>query len=197
MGRIYDLLGILSPVVVPFKIFFQEFSQLKQSWDLPLSCEILDKWKLTVKALEGTRPVHIPRFYWPGNDASLTTYRLCGFCDASIRAYAAIVYLVPVTGEAFPPCLVCSKTRVLPLQRLTFPRIELLSTVLLARLIHSATEALSTKLNLEDLICFTDSMISYYWIRGLEKGWRPFVQNRVNEVRRLVSPSQWRHCPGS
>ena len=197
VGRIYDPLGILSPVVVPFKIFFQELSQLKQSWDLPLSGEILDKWKLTVKALEGARPIRIPRFYWPGNDASLTTYRLCGFCDASMRAYAAVIYLVPVTGEAFPPCLVCSKTRVSPLQRLTIPRLELLSTVLLARLIHSATEALSTELNLEDPICFTDSMISYHWIRGLEKGWRPFVQNRVNEVRRLVPPSQWRHCPGS
>ena len=121
-----------------------------------------DKWKLTVKALEDSRPIRIPRFYWPGNDASLTTYRLCGFCDATIRTYAAVIYLVPVTGKAFPPCFVYSKTRVSSLQWLTIPRLELLSTVLLAQLMYSATEALSTELNLEDPICFTDSMVSGY-----------------------------------
>ena len=93
--------------------------------------------------------------------------------------------------------LVCAKTRVSPLQRLTIPRLELMSAVLLARLITRVTAALTPELALKTPICYTDSQISYYWIRGLDKGWRPFVQNRVNEIQKLVPSINWRHCPGS
>ena len=34
-----------------------------------------------------------------------------------------------------------------------------------------------------------------YWIRGIDKEWKPFVQNRVNEVRQNVHPDLWNHCP--
>ena len=35
------------------------------------------------------------------------------------------------------------------------------------------------------------------WIRGTNKEWRPFVSNRVSEIRRRVHPEFWNHCPGS
>ncbi|KRY03193.1 hypothetical protein T03_575, partial [Trichinella britovi] len=25
--------------------------------------------------------------------------------------------------------------------------------------------------------------------------WKPFIQNRVENIQQLVEPSQWRHCP--
>jgi len=34
IGSIYDPLGILSPVVIPFKVFFQELCSTKHSWTL-------------------------------------------------------------------------------------------------------------------------------------------------------------------
>ena len=30
----------------------------------------------------------------------------------------------------------------------------------------------------------------------MEKEWRPFVQNRVNEIRKMVPIECWHHCPG-
>ena len=93
--------------------------------------------------------------------------------------------------------IICSKTRVSPANSLTIPRLELLSALLLARLIDNITRCLSKELDLSPPFCFLDSKVAYYWIRGEEKSWRPFIQNRVNEIRRLVPVGRWRHCVGT
>ena len=92
--------------------------------------------------------------------------------------------------------LVCSKTIVAPLRELTIPRLELLSGLLLARLIRTVTSSLETEIQLAPLQCFADSKVSYHWITVRNKVWKPFVQNRVNEIRRVVPATQWHHCPG-
>ena len=43
---------------------------------------------------------------------------------------------------------------------------------------------------------FHRSQIALFWIRGTDKDWKPFVQNRVAEIRRLVPPNCWSHCSG-
>ena len=83
-----------------------------------------------------------------------------------------------------------------PLKSQTIPRLELLSALLLARLIFTITTALESELCLSDSFCFSDSMVAVYWIKGTEKVWKPFVQNRVSEIRSLPPPSQWSHCSG-
>ena len=52
--------------------------------------------------------------------------QLCGFCDASAKVYAAVVYLAQVTEEETTISFVAAKTRVAPLQLQTIPRSELL-----------------------------------------------------------------------
>ena len=90
-----------------------------------------------------------------------------------------------------------SKTRVAPLQTQTIPRLELLSAFLLSKLVASVKEALSPVLPQVSLRCYTDSQVALFWIRGTHKEWRPFVNNRVLEIRRRVHPDCWSHCPGS
>ena len=199
VSRFYDPLGILSPVIVPFKIFFHELSKLKQGWDQYLSGETLTRWKILLKGLKTDGPIVIPRCYSVAlpEESLSSTYRLWCFCDASAQAYAAVVYLVITTNTTAATTLVCSKTRIAPRQKLTIPRLELMSAVLLARLINSVSEALSSEVALHKPYCYTDSKISYHWICGSEKGWQPFVQNRVNTIRKLMPASQWRHYPGS
>ena len=106
-------------------------------------------------------------------------------------ANLCFVYLViEMEGERVPQ-LVCSKTRVAPLRELTVSRLELLSGLLLARLIRTVTSSLETEIQLAPLQCFTDSKVSYHWIIGCNKAWKPFVQNRVNEIRRVVPATLW------
>ena len=75
-------------------------------------------------------------------------------------------------------------------------RLELLSTLLLARLVSSVTEALTSLLTSNPLRCFTDSKVALFWISGIEREWKQFIQNRVNEIRKLVPSECWNHCPG-
>ena len=89
-----------------------------------------------------------------------------------------------------------SKTRVAPTQELTIPRLELLSALLLARLITVVSNAVKPLLPPFGLQCYTDSTVALYWILGTDKDWKPFVNNRVTEIRNHVPPEHWSHCPG-
>ncbi|GBO46939.1 hypothetical protein AVEN_177282-1, partial [Araneus ventricosus] len=52
-------------------------------------------------------------------------------------------------------------------------------------------------LGLEDvpICCWSDSVNVLYWIKGKEN-WGTFVNNRVQEIRRLTNPEDWKHIAG-
>lgn len=112
------------------------------------------------------------------------------------RAYAAVVYLVIESEANREVKFVASKTRVAPLQTQTIPRLELLSAFLLSKLIVSVRDSLDTILPRLAMRCYTDSQVALYWVRGTNKEWKPFVNNRVSEIRCRVHPDLWSHCPG-
>ena len=138
-------------------------------WDQPLEGRLLTSWKSLVADLQQGQPLSIPRCYLDGISNEVRSYELCGFCDASTSAYAAVVYLVVHTDAGRFVRFVVSKTRVAPVQRQTVPRLELLSALLLARLISSVTEGLASQLTLNPPRCFTDSKVALFWICGLSK----------------------------
>ena len=53
-ARFFDPLGIMSPVTVLFKIFFQTLCESKIGWDEPLPSDLQLGWDQLVKALEGS-----------------------------------------------------------------------------------------------------------------------------------------------
>ena len=46
-------------------------------------------------------------------------------------------------------------------------------------------------------MCFSDSKVSLFWIKGTNHEWKQFVENRVSNIRSLVQPQHWKHCPGA
>ena len=199
VGKIYDPLGLVTPVVVKFKIFFQTLCEKRVAWDDPLPADLAQQWESLIAGLQGGPPISIPRVCFSGSYRQIKTCHLYGFCDASARAYAAVIYMVIETEEGYgEPCFVAAKSRVAPIQPpQTIPRLELLSALLLSRLITTVIESLKPVLPLSNPKCFTDSQVALFWIRGLEKEWKQFIQNRVSEIRNLVAAENWNHCAGT
>ena len=196
VGRFYDPLGFLSPIVIRFKILFQELCEKGQDWDQPLTPELLAKWKELIEELELCPVMSLPRCIWNGSPTKGVSCSLHGFCDASKHAYAAVVYMTLKSPMGQTVRFIASKTRVSPLKPQTIPRLELLSALLLARLMKSVATSLETEMQLEEPTCYTDSEVSLYWIRGVDRVWKQFVQHQVVEIRNLLPSACWHHCPG-
>ena len=196
VGKFYDPLGFVSPVIIPFKVLFQQLCQAKVEWDQPITGKLLKKWQSLIASLREAQPMSISRCYFNDMEEEVQAYSLYGFCDASLTAYAAVVYLMVQTESGCSLRFVVSKTRVAPVQSQTIPRLELLSALLLARLMDNVAISLGTLLSLSQPRCFTDSMVALYWILGVEKQWKPFVQNRVKEIRKFLPLNCWSHCSG-
>lgn len=142
VGRFFDPIGFLAPVVIRFKVFFQRLCESKVSWDEPLMGELLDRWRSLMSGLQESQSIQIPRCYFCCVEQEVQSCHLCGFCDASISTYAAVVYLLVETSTQRIVKFVASKTRVSPLQGQTISRLELLSALLLAKLMKSVTSSL-------------------------------------------------------
>ena len=197
VSKFYDPLGVISPIIIPFKILFQELCKEKRDWDDPLEGSCKSTWHKLVAQLQASKPIILPRCYYTGIEGEVIENELHGFCDASARAYGAVVYLRIVTTHGNYIRFIASKTRVAPLSNQTIPRLELLSAVVLARLMHSVKEALTSEIEINKLTCWTDSKVAWYWIVQSTKEWKQFVQHRVDEIRKLVPEECWNHCPGS
>ena len=145
VGRFYNPLGFPSPIVIRFKILFQELCEKGQDWDQPLTPELLAKWKELIEKLGRCPVMSLPRCIWSGSPSEGVSCSLHGFCDASKHAYAAVVYLVLKSPIGQIVRFVASKTRVSPLKPQTIPRLELLSALLLARLMKSVATSIGTE----------------------------------------------------
>ena len=196
IGRFYDPLGFLAPIVVCYKVFMQSLCEAKIGWDDTIPEPLMAQWRKLVLNLSESRPMTLPRCYLDGVNNEILSYKLCGYCDASLSAYAAVIYLLMESEDGFCTRFVVAKTRVAPLKKQSIPRLELLSAVMLARLMDAMKSNLSSELEISFCHCFTDSQVALCWMRNVERSWKPFVQNRVSEIRRLLPVECWKHIPG-
>lgn len=109
MGKFFDPLGFLSPIVVLFKILLQDLCRIKVEWEEPLAGSLLERWKRLSFSLEESQPVVVILYCITGELSSAT---LCGFAAASSKAYAGVVYLLLETSCGASVKLLTSKTHV-------------------------------------------------------------------------------------
>ena len=196
IAKLYDPLGLLSPLFTTIKVIIQELCKLKVDWDEPLTDNLKSRYLDWLIDLESVESFSIERCYFHDIDGDVISVQIHGFGDSSEAAYAAVVYLRIETTTSVCVKLVLSKARVAPLARQTIPRLELLPALILVRLVYRVQAALEPIINVDDIFCWTDSMTTLCWIQGVDKEFKQFVENRVKEIRNKVSPEHWNHCPG-
>ncbi|GFW03549.1 integrase catalytic domain-containing protein [Trichonephila clavipes] len=157
IAQIFDPLGLFSPSVITLKIMLKELWKSKALWDDPIPSSILENWNKFTKERKYLNSISIPRFMWIDQNSDIILH---GFCDASTKAYAAVVYLKSKQEIH----LVSAKTRVAPIKQLTIPRLELSGALLLAELISVIQKALRTKP--AECFLWTDSTIVLNWINN-------------------------------
>ena len=163
IARLFDPLGLISPLIMYAKILFQDIWRLGLGWNETLPHDLQLKFQCWIDSIETIKIFEINRCYFPG--LSLNSFEGEGlevhaFSDASEKGYGSVVYLrVPKSQDEFHVSFVMSRTKVAPIKWVTLPRLELLGALLSARLMHFVKFALHLPDSVR-LACWTDSKVA-------------------------------------
>ncbi|XP_046590243.1 uncharacterized protein LOC124293434 [Neodiprion lecontei] len=191
-AQLFDPLGWLSPITIRAKIFMQELWALGFDWDEPLSASLSSRWIEFLQDLQGISAITIPR--WIGLSSASLGIEIHGFADASQSALGAVIYArTYINTHEVRVSLVCAKTKVAPLKKVTIPRLELCAANLLVRLMCHVEKTL----NFENtpVYLWTDSTVALAWIKSHPSRWKEFVRNRVTEIQEFAR-ARWYHISG-
>ena len=177
------------------KLLCQNLCKKHLGWDEELDDQSKNIWMSLQQELKESQAIKIPRCYFEGVHGETVTASLEGFCYASVDAYAAVVYLKLEATDGVHLRLVTSKTRVAPLVKQTIPRLELLLALILGGLVTHVKKALTGFIEISSVRCWSYFEIALHWIFGETHEWKQFVQNKVLEIRSLIPPELWNHCP--
>ncbi|XP_028982434.1 uncharacterized protein LOC107045164 [Diachasma alloeum] len=193
IAQIFDPLGFIAPVVVQGKILLQDLWRLKLKWDDPFPDESVQCWKTFRENLNDLDRVTVSR--WLRISTETLNIQIHGFADASTVAMSAVVYIRTKTiNDSTSTVLVCAKTKVAPLKRMTIPRLELTAALLLTQLVASTKKML--QLDQVDTYLWSDSSVALAWIRSHASRWKDFVHNRVVKIQETLPNATWRHVSG-
>ena len=83
VAKLYDPLGLLSPLFTTIKVIFQELCKLKVDWDEPLTDNLKSKYLDWLIDLESVESFSIERCYFHDIDGDVISVQIHGFGDSS------------------------------------------------------------------------------------------------------------------
>jgi len=186
-SKLFDPLGITSPVSVRAKLFMQKLWHLHVDWDEPLDATVREEWCTIMDDIQKLSGLAFDRCYFK-KEFSRGDAALHVFADASIKAYGVVAFLASGSEVAF----VMAKNRVAPLKSLTLPKLELMAAVIASRVAKFASDAL--QLQKVPMHYWGDSQIVLHWLAS-SKPLPQFVQHRVTEIKGAIPGAIWHFCP--
>ena len=193
IARTFDILGWLTPAILPMKLLYRELWQLHLQWDEEVTSHLKKRHKKWRDELPLLATVRLPRHYF--HQQKPLTVELHGFSDASQEAFAAVIIYIRATYSDRPPTshLVTSKSRVAPLKPRTIPQLELCGAQLLAKLLTTTRQTLNVPL--DQVYAYSDSTIVLAWLDGSPQRYKIYVANRISATIQLIPSAAWRHVP--
>ncbi|XP_055603895.1 uncharacterized protein LOC129752127 [Uranotaenia lowii] len=187
IGRLFDPLGFLGPIITTAKLLMQDIWRLGIGWDEELPTELQLKWQNFQQQLPTINEMRKPRRVIANHP---TLIELHGYSDASCQAYGAVIYIKSISSDGTTQVnLLTSKSRVAPLKPVTIPRLELLAAKLLAELTQKVMSAM--QIELHNVILYSDSQIVLCWLKKSPLSLNQFVSNRVATIVELTQDFRW------
>ena len=196
VSSIYDPIGFLAPLMLPGKRILQELCRDNVGWDEEIPEPLRARWQKWRSELQLLEKLSIPRCFKPEQFGPVTNAQLHHFSDASTSGYGQCSFLRLENERGDVHCaFVFGKARVAPLTVVTVPRLELTAAVVSARVSGLLRQELQYK-DIQETF-WTDSEVVLGYIRNDARRFQVFVANRVQQIKSLTSPEQWRHVDTS
>ena len=186
--KVFDPLGILSPISTRNKVFLQYLWRLALKWDecfeFLVDGELKKKWMHLVKETHVAMKCNFARRAVTDNK-----YEVHIFSDASQDSYGAVAYIKTLPCIDFPTghlSLVTAKGKVAPLKgNRTIPKLELAAAVVAAHLATFVQKAWDIPKGTKYFF-WIDAKVVCQWLSQYNIK-ETFIHNRVKQIRELVS----------
>lgn len=180
-ASVYDPLGWATPLTLPAKIFIRKLWANGLSWDKHLQQQEEDEWKKILTELQKADQIELPRLMFDNEKISnADRIEIHAFVDASMEAYAVVIYALKESNSLIETTFVASKNRLAPKTKLTVPKLELLAALIGCRFAKFVIQSL--KWETAKLFLWTDSKCVLAWIRS-NRLLPPIVQRQVLEIK--------------
>ena len=176
VAKIYDPLGLVSPITLCGKFLYREICDGKLAWDAKLPSNLMQSWVRWEKKLPSQ--VTVPRSL-AAHQEDIQNIELHAFGDASGKGLAAAVYAEVVQEKGVNQGLIASRAR-LAKKGLTIPRLELVSGHMAVNLLTIVSVALE-EFPITAKYCWLDSTVPLHWMRSPGE-YKQFVSNRVQKI---------------
>ena len=189
LSSIVDPLGMIGPVLLPARRVLQRTWQLKLHWDEKLPEDLLKDWNKWKEDLTLLNHVSVPSCYFPGGCPLNATFQLHHFSDASEVGYGTVSYLRRETADGRVDCtFVVAKSRTVPLQFVSVPRLELQAATIAVRMDRLILKEIDLAMSAS--FFWTDSKITLQYINNGTRRFKTYLANRVAEIRDTSQPGQ-------
>ena len=183
MGKIFDPICLLTPVMLQCKILFQMTWEHEIGWDDDVGATITDQFKAWLIGLHHLSELRIPRFV---ANFAIQKIQLHLFCDASEKADGAAIYARSQGASQTNSNLLCSKSRSARRKTLSIPRLELYSMVLGAHMIQTVQKTVNQNGLSTEIYAWNDSTVALVWIISTTSRFSTFIDNRMVKVQQII-----------
>nr|XP_049702858.1 uncharacterized protein LOC126055941 [Helicoverpa armigera] len=193
VARLFDVLGLVAPVIFYAKLLIKELWLSNIGWDDVAPDEIVQRFSLLMQEFPLLDSLRIARHVGVTDDCSV---RIVAFADASMAGYGCVIYIHSISPSGIIVRLLCAKSKVSPTKVTTLARLELCAAVLMSRMVKAVRDTYASRVTIEEIYAFSDSTIALSWIHSSPHRWSVFVSNRVAQCQENLGSQYFYHVAG-
>lgn len=194
VARLFDVLGLVAPVILYAKLLIKELWLSKSDWDEPAPEHIRNRFTALAQEFHLLDALRIPRHIGVQEGCEL---RLVAFCDASMDGLGCVIYTHCTYPTGIQTRLLCAKSKVSPTKITTLARLELCAALLMSKLVKTVRDTYAARIPIVGIYAFSDSTIALSWIHSSPHRWSIFVSNRVAQCQENLAAKHFYHVAGA